>query len=211
VTKVLTELRAELAAAIQAHATILSTLGVSGDSVVKQIHRMHEEIIREILYCHQYSKLDLYLDTDRTDAGLQHIPPGALDAKAIETGWASINGKAGAIVGRRNDLAAFAQKFHADRGYSDIDCLIEETKAPDGTLPPAAIGLRERQRGGDDTAAAAAVLFHHPNIKNAELALAVPSKRTNTAKPNSLAERGRLLHQRVNDRHPNFPTNYSSR
>jgi hypothetical protein len=77
VTKALTELRGELAAAIQAHTTTLSTLGVSmpADSVVKQIRRMHEEVSREILYCHQYSKLGLYLDTDRTDTGLQQIPP----------------------------------------------------------------------------------------------------------------------------------------
>jgi hypothetical protein len=133
-----------------------------------------------------------------------------LDSKAIETGWASINGKAGAIVGRPNDLAAFAQKLRADRGYSDIDCLIEEIRAADGTLPPAAIALRERQRGGDYAAAAAAVLFHHPEIKNAELALAVPSGRTRTANPKSQGERGRVLRQQVKTKYPEFPTGYSS-
>jgi hypothetical protein len=80
-----------------------------------------------------------------------------------------------------------------------------------GNLAPAAVALRERQAGGDDTAAAAAVLFHYPEIKNAELALAVPSRRTRTATQKSQAERGRLLRGRVKKRHPNFPINYSSR
>jgi len=74
---------------------------------------------------------------------------------------------------------------------------------------PAAIALRERQKGGDDTAAAAAVLFNHPKITNAELALAVPSSRTSKAKPRSHDERGRLLRRGIDDRYPNFPADYS--
>jgi hypothetical protein len=74
---------------------------------------------------------------------------------------------------------------------------------------PAAIALRERQKGGDDTAAAAAVLFNHPNITNAELALAVPARRTSTANSRSRGERGRLLRRSIEDRYPNFPAGYS--
>lgn len=118
VTKALTELRGKLAAAIRAHAT---TLGRPADSAVKQIDEMLDEVSRELLYCHQYSGLDLYLDIDGTDTGLRRIPPGELDEKAINRGWASTDHETGSILGPLSDLAEFAQKFLADRGYSAIE------------------------------------------------------------------------------------------
>jgi hypothetical protein len=82
---------------------------------------MLEEASRELLYRHQYSGLDLYLDTDGTDTGLRRMPPGKLHAKAIDRGWASTDHETGSILGPLSDLAEFAQKFLADRGYSAIE------------------------------------------------------------------------------------------
>jgi hypothetical protein len=55
-----------------------------------------------------------------------------LDANTIDRGWASTNGDAGPIVALLCDLDAFAKKFLADRGYSDIDAasIIGNSHAP---------------------------------------------------------------------------------
>jgi hypothetical protein len=136
VTKALGELRAKVTSDIRAHAGALG-VRVRGGEVVQEIQETHEASAMALLARHQRSELDLFLDTDGTDAGVQFILHDRLDREAIEVGSASIDGIAGTIVARPGALSAFEQSFRTDRGYSDLEAASinhETTPAVDEAL-----------------------------------------------------------------------------
>jgi hypothetical protein len=122
----------------------------------------------------------------------------------------ALSTRADPVAQAATDRVAAADERIPNALGASLSSAINDTLETTISNEPAAIALRERQKGGGDTAAAAAVLFRRPEIKNVELARAVPSARTHSAKPKSQAERGRLLRRGVEDRYPNFPTDYSS-
>jgi hypothetical protein len=153
VTKAVEEMRAKVTPAIRAHATAVALSGAVQDihqAVVQEIQQAHENAEFELLLSHRRGELDLFLDTDGTDKGVQRIllvnvnAPGSVDVSAIRRG--SINGEIGTLVARRADLNAstqsFCDRFFADRGYSDFEkasnnheitsAIVEERSTGDG-------------------------------------------------------------------------------